>query len=182
MQKLPRKCSLRRKSCLWCWHCRMCRWSLCARKKKGPKTWTRTASRSWRHRSMRSFFVLGSGLTPRERSPFVLLDGDMDADATVDIGLRGPSPPKQARLDGTYSPSIMLMSPSSGGHHKPSEEELDEEGGRGNWEHKRSRTESHPRSISAVWSSWHEILLPRCHFARGVQAPSENAQLSERFL
>lgn len=124
---------------------------------------------------MRSFFVLGSGLTPRERSPFVLLDGDMDADATVDIGLRGPSPPKQARLDGTYSPSIMLMSPSSGGHHKPSEEELDEEGGRGNWEHKRSRTESHPRSISAVWSSWHEILLPRCHFARGVQGSGHQA-------
>lgn len=95
--------------------------------------------------------VLGSGLTPRKRSSLVLLDGDMEADAAVDSGLRGPSPPKRARLDGTYSPSIMSMSPSSGGHRKRSSEELgeDEEGGRGNGEHKRSRTESHPRSMSA---------------------------------
>ena len=101
--------------------------------------------------------VLG-GVTPRKRPSLVMLDGggvevDADADLTVDVGHRGPSPPKRARVDGTYSPSMMSMSPASGGLRKRSSEELDEggegEGTRGNAEHKRSRTESHPRSMSA---------------------------------
>lgn len=94
--------------------------------------------------------VLG-GVTPRKRPSLVMLDGGADMDTTTDVGHRGPSPPKRARVDGTYSPSVMSMSPSSGGLRKRSSEELDEDNddGRGNGEHKRSRTESHPRSMSA---------------------------------
>ena len=90
-------------------------------------------------------------VTPRKRPSLVMLDGGADADATMDAGHRGPSPPKRARVDGTYSPSMVSMSPGSGGMRKRPSEELDEDSdsARGNGEHKRSRTESHPRSMSA---------------------------------
>ncbi|KAH9915509.1 uncharacterized protein B0H18DRAFT_959314 [Fomitopsis serialis] len=63
----------------------------------------------------------------------------------------GGSPPKRARTDGSYSPSMVPMTPSPGRLRKRPSEELEEdsEAAQGNGEHKRSRTESHPRSVSA---------------------------------
>ena len=97
---------------------------------------------------MSEYEVVLGGVTPRKRPSLVMLDGGADVDATMDAGHRGPSPPKRVRVDGTYSPSMVSMSPPSGGLRKRSSEELDEDS-EGNGERKRSRTESHPRSMSA---------------------------------
>lgn len=96
---------------------------------------------------MSEYEIVLSGLTPRKRSSQEL---DVDADAKVDTALRGGSPPKRARVVGSFSPSMVSMTPPPVRLRKRSSEDLEEDGDavQGNGEHKRSRTESH-RSMSA---------------------------------
>ncbi|KZT65420.1 hypothetical protein DAEQUDRAFT_528389 [Daedalea quercina L-15889] len=99
---------------------------------------------------MSEYEVVLGGVTPRKRSSQEL-DVDADVDAKSDAGLRGGSPPKRARMEGSFSPSMVPMTPSPGRLRKRSSEDLDEDDDavQGNGEHKRSRTESHPQNMSA---------------------------------